>query len=144
MLIRPIKESERKPALEIVWSTFLRFEAPDYSAEGVQTFRAFIADEALFENLEFFGAFDGDTLQGMLATRSERGHIALFFVPAVFQRQGIGRALWQYILANSTASTITVNSSPYAVAVYQRFGFTATSAEQLTDGIRYTPMQFER
>ena len=38
----------------------------------------------------------------------------------------------------------TVNSSPYAVEVYRHLGFVATDAEQCTDGLRYTPMRFEK
>lgn len=36
---------------------------------------------------------------------------------------------------------ITVNSSSYAVPIYHKLGFGYTDVEQLTDGIRYTPMK---
>lgn len=42
------------------------------------------------------------------------------------------------------SQTFTVNSSPYAVEVYRHLGFTPTNTEQLTNGIRYTPMRFEQ
>ena len=35
------------------------------------------------------------------------------------------------------------NSSPYAVPVYHKLGFVDTDTEQLSDGMRYTPMKFE-
>ncbi|MGM9541909.1 MAG: GNAT family N-acetyltransferase [Candidatus Limivicinus sp.] len=41
------------------------------------------------------------------------------------------------------SQVFTVNSSPYAVEVYRHLGFTPTDTEQLTNGIRYTPMRFE-
>ena len=37
----------------------------------------------------------------------------------------------------------TVHSSPYAVEIYRHLGFVPTDSEQLTDGLRYTPMKFE-
>lgn len=45
---------------------------------------------------------------------------------------------------NSSSKTITVNSSPYAVPVYHKLGFIDTDTEQLSDGIRYIPMKFEK
>ncbi|MFQ9593448.1 MAG: GNAT family N-acetyltransferase, partial [Anaerostipes caccae] len=60
------------------------------------------------------------------------------------QKQGIGRALWNYFLAQSRTEQITVNASPYAVPVYEKLGFQAVDDEQLTDGIRYTPMTLNR
>lgn len=36
----------------------------------------------------------------------------------------------------------TVNSSPYAVEIYRHLGFVPTDTEQITDGIRYTPMRY--
>ncbi|MCQ4640814.1 GNAT family N-acetyltransferase [Blautia coccoides] len=45
---------------------------------------------------------------------------------------------------HSENKEFTVNSSPYAVPVYHKFGFVDTDCEQLTDGMRYTPMKFRR
>ena len=42
------------------------------------------------------------------------------------------------------AEEMTVNSSPYAVPAYQKLGFEATEAQQLKDGIIYTPMKYQR
>ena len=42
------------------------------------------------------------------------------------------------------AKEITVNSSRYAVGFYHKLGFTDVEKEQLTDGIRYTPMKYIR
>ena len=89
MLIRAIEDTEQTTALELVWSTFLEFEAPDYTEEGVQEFKKFIDDEYLFERLEFLGAFEDNVLKGVIAARNGIEHIALFFVPAQLQRQSI-------------------------------------------------------
>lgn len=60
----------------------------------------------------------------------------------VFNNEGIGRKLWDFLRENSLSKIITVNSSPYAVPVYHKLGFVDTDTEQLSDGMRYTPMQF--
>jgi len=142
MLIRPIEEAEQLTAIDLIWGTFLEFEAPDYTEEGVQEFKKFIDDEYLFERLEFFGAFEDDVLKGVIAARNGIEHIALFFVPAQFQRQGIGRAMWQHMLAKSTFDAITVNSSPFAVPIYKRLGFVEIAPQQETNGIIFTLMQY--
>lgn len=60
----------------------------------------------------------------------------------VFNNEGIGRKLWDFLRENSLSKIITVNFSPYAVPVYHKLGFVDTDTEQLSDGMRYTPMQF--
>ena len=44
----------------------------------------------------------------------------------------------------TTFFAITVNSSPYAVPVYHKLGFVDTDVGQISDGMRYTPMKYER
>ncbi len=141
MVIRPLAPEETGAALALAWRVFMRFEAPDYRPEGVESFRRTIEDPSFAARIRCYGAFDGDALAGMIATRSEGSHIALFFVEEAYHRQGIGRRLFEAILPDVPGDTVTVNSSPYAVPVYQRLGFTALQEEQETDGIRYTPMR---
>lgn len=70
-------------------------------------------------------------------------HIADFFVDAAYHRRGIGKALFGAMRQDYAEQVFTVNASPYGVEVYRRLGFAATDTEQLTDGLRYTPMRFE-
>ena len=145
MEIRKIENKlEIQRALELIWETFLQFEAPDYSEEGIKSFKDFIEDEAMVNTLEFFGAYENGELRGVIATNENRKHICCFFVKAEFHRQGTGRKLWEYVLENSGHRLFTVNSSPYAVPVYHKLGFADTDRERVEDGIRYTPMKYER
>lgn len=144
MEIRLLAPSERPAAMQLVWDTFQRFEAPEYPPEGTEAFRRFVADEASWDTLEGFGAFESGRLYGVIAARDNRSHIALFFVAADRLRQGIGRRLWNHLRSISPAASITVNASPYAVPVYRRLGFRPLSGERCTDGIRYTPMRWPR
>lgn len=135
--------ANRRAALALAWEVFLEFEAPEYPPEGVASFRGYLNNPQAMAALDFYGAYKNGTLAGMLAVK-EKSHISLFFVRREFQRQGIGRAIFTAYLAQSAAPHITVNSSPYAVPIYERLGFSATAPEQLTDGIRYTPMVYQR
>ena len=144
MDIKKIDEAQIADAIDLIWTTFLQFEAPDYSEEGIKSFKDFIENRDIINTLEFWGAYDSLLLKGVIATNENRKHICCFFVKAEYHRQGIGRKLWEYLLENSKSEVITVNSSPYAVPVYHRLGFVDTETEQLSDGMRYTPMKYER
>lgn len=143
MIIRKIENTERKTAVALMWDTFLKFEAPDYSFEGVNAFRSFIFNDKILDTLEIFGAYEKEKLLGVIATNQNRKHICCFFVEVDSQRKGIGRKLWEYIKKHNQNDAITVNSSQYAVKVYHKFGFIDTDTEKTTDGIRYTPMKYE-
>jgi predicted GNAT family N-acyltransferase len=72
----------------------------------------------------------------------------LFFVESSYQKQGIGRALFNEALDriqtnNPTCLEISVNSSPNAVMTYEKLGFQKTADEKETNGIKYVPMKME-
>lgn len=144
MEIRKLNPTEKNAALKLVWEVFQEFESPDYTQEGTDSFRNYIQHANTIDNLEMLGAFDRKELTGMIATRNDGSHIALFFVRKEHHRQGIGRQLFEKVATDSRSERITVHSSPYAVDIYHRLGFTDTQPEQSTDGIRYTPMVFIR
>ena len=87
--------------------------------------------------LTAYGAFDdSNRLVGVIATRDEGTHIALFFVDGDYHRQGIGKSLWN--------NRITVHSSQYAAPIYAKLGFVKTGDIQTENGITFIPMIFER
>ena len=144
MEIRLLESAQIDNAITLIWGTFLQFDAPDYSEEGVHSFKEFIENEEIIKSLEFFGAYDQGELKGVLATNENRKHNCGFFVKAQYHRQGIGRKLWEYVLSSSKNNTFTGHSSPYAVPVYRKLCFVDTNTEQSADVMRYTPMKFER
>ena len=87
MEIRTIDNEQTADAVALIWTTFLQFEAPDYSDEGIQSFRNFIEDKAILKSLEFFGACENEELKGIIATNDNRKHICCFFVKAQYRRQ---------------------------------------------------------
>ena len=144
MEIRQLTDNEKLDAMPLVWEVFTEFEAPDYRQEGVDTFKAYIEDAHTIRALEIYGAFDEQKLIGVLALRNNGSHISLFFVDRRYHRQGVGRKLYETFLQNCKASTITVNSSPYAHEVYRKLGFEDTDGEQTVNGIRFFPMRYQR
>lgn len=138
--VRRLSAEEIPAALALIWEVFSAFEAPEYPPEGIATFRASLHDQERLRALHFYGAFDRGTLVGVLCMRAPQ-HIGGFFVRADHHRRGIGRALFEAMRQDYPVQVFTVHSSPYAVPVYERLGFVATAAEQVTDGLRYTPMQ---
>ncbi|MGM9590739.1 MAG: GNAT family N-acetyltransferase, partial [Faecousia sp.] len=139
--VRRLTREEIPMALELCWKVFLEFEAPEYSPEGIATFRASLDDKERNRQMDFYGAFDGDTLVGALSMRAPQ-HIGGFFVDAAYQRRGIGRQLFEAMRQDYARQVFTVNSSPYAVEVYRHLGFAPTGREQTVDGLRFTPMQY--
>ena len=144
MEIRECTPQERTQALALALDVFMQYVAPDYSSEGVETFRAFVSGTEATQSLALYGAFEGEAMAGMIATRNNGAHITLFFVDSRYHHRGVGRALVQKVIDLCPDDVITVHSSPYAVPVYEKLGFCALCEERLNDGIRYTPMKLVR
>lgn len=141
--IRELRQEEIEEALCLVWRVFQEYEAPDYTKEGVEEFYKSIHDESYLSKLCWYGAFMQERLVGLIATRNEGTHIALFFVDGEYHRQGIGKRLYQVARAVNHSEVMTVNSAPYAVPVYHRLGFKDIGTEQVVNGLRFTPMVLE-
>ncbi|MCR5107717.1 MAG: GNAT family N-acetyltransferase [Lachnospiraceae bacterium] len=147
-LVRPIQRNEWEDAMQLAWDTFLIYEAPEYSREGINSFRNFIRDPILkrmFIMGEYiaYGAFINEQIAGIIGIRNT-SHISLLFVETGQHHRGIATALVRHCvskLKEHDIKTVTVNSSPYAVGFYHRIGFVDTSEEIVSDGIRYTPMK---
>lgn len=142
MKIKHLNRRKLEQSLSLVWKVFCEYEAKDYPESGRQAFWSAIHSEEYLDMLDAYGAFEDEELLGIIAMRNEGRHVALFFVDGNFHKRGIGRSLWYTILGNNTADTITVNSSLYAVPVYERLGFVPTGAAQEEAGIRYVPMEY--
>lgn len=138
--IREIKNEEMKEALDLVWRTFLEYEAPDYTQEGIEEFKRTIDNEQWIKERQFIGAFENTKIVGVIATK-DSNHIALFFVDGNYHRRGIGKSLYSRIKESNSTGYFTVNSSPYAHEVYKHLGFIDTDTEQVVNGLRFFPMK---
>lgn len=143
MEIKKLSGLELNKGLKLVWEVFLESEAFGYNRNGVEEFRKFLDNKELFKIFDTYGAYENNELVGIISLQDQQ-HICLFFVKKEFQKKGIGRSLFQYILSQTTEKEITVNSSPSAIEIYKKIGFSIVDVEQNANGIRYTPMIFKR
>lgn len=140
MNIRQLNNKEYDQAVTLSLGVFTQCGTTDFDANGLETFKKFIQNKSLMNELSIFGAFDNHELIGIIGTKHNGAHISLFFIKPDYHRKGVGRELFDYAYANQMVEAITVNSSSYAVRFYESLGFTKVAEEQETDGLKYTPM----
>ena len=149
-LIKEIDQCDLKQALELVNTVFSEFVAVDYSERGKRTFEDYLknkydelSNDMDLKKKKIWACWQNGEIVGVLAVR-DTSHIALMFVDKQHHRKGIAKYMFNHMLddmaQNSEIIKITVNSSPYAVKVYERLGFTKTDEQQEKDGIIFTPM----
>lgn len=149
IMVRCAYHSDWDGAMKLAWDTFARFDAPDYSEEGITNFRNFVNDDMLRKmfvagQYQLFVAVYNDKYLGMISLR-ERKHISLLFVDGDYHDYGIGTALVRYVskyaLEEEGVDELTVNAAPIAVGFYHKRGFKDVAEEMTADGIRFTPMK---
>ena len=74
-VVRAAAKMDWHDAMQLAWRTFLRFEAQDYTAEGIRNFSDFVNDKILYQmflngDYIMFVAFDGDKMIGLITLRS--------------------------------------------------------------------------
>jgi len=147
IIIRRAETAEWDSAMEVVWRTFLKFEAPLYGEEGKEHFYEFISGEQLHKMFEIgeypmWVALDDNRIVGVASLRTGN-HISLLFVDEAYHRRGIGKrlvaAMQRHAMQRGSVK-LTVNSSPYGEPFYHALGFMDSSKTLRTDGIIYTPM----
>ena len=91
------KKEDWKEAMMMVWKTFMRFEASDYTEEGVKLFFEFITDDDIYK--AFLGgtyrmllAFDSRRIIGVGTVRN-KNILSLLFVDEAYHRKGVGSIL---------------------------------------------------
>ena len=147
--IEELKLENLEEAIKAIETTFLKFEAPDYSKEGIENFFKFANYDTIKENLKrnmkMYVAKVKEKNVGVIGYR-DNSHINLLFVLEEYQRNGIAKALYNLVIENCKnvgTKKVTVNSSPYAHNVYLKFGFIDNNQMQEVDGIKFYPMYKE-
>ena len=95
--IRWAEDKDWIPAMHMIWKTFLKFEAVDYTEEGIRNFYDFITDEHLYKSFlqgryQMMVALDGERVIGAASVRNYN-HLSLLFVDEEYHHRGIGRDL---------------------------------------------------
>lgn len=141
------KPEEWEAAMELAWRTFLIFEGPEYSQEGIDNFLKFISEERLFQmflngDFKLAVAKKDEMIVGVGALRAV-SHVSLLFVDKDMHHMGIGRKLLAFLqedLEKSGSPKMTVHASLYGVPFYKRVGFIESGEVKREDGIEYQPM----
>lgn len=146
MLIREMNFNDIEHVNILIKEVFDKFMSGDYTEEGIKNFYEFISPSSLRERLSsgnrFFAAEKGEVIAGVIEVR-DNSHIALFYVKKEFHGMGIGRSLFEHAQKQiPSGTTITVNSSPFAIPVYEKLGFTRHLPARMKDGMAFTPMKY--
>lgn len=148
-LIKPATLNDAERISDLVCTLADEFILTEFGDEGRSHFlcehTAVKVRERLAGDYRFFLADHGPELVGVSAVRGP-AHLYHLFVAKPYHRQGLARRLWLTALRACVESghrgVITVNSSTYAVPVYERFGFTRKGPPEEKNGIVHHPMEF--
>lgn len=119
--------------------------------EGAEKFFSSISPSAITSYIEsddfmYFAGFLGDKLAGVAAIK-DITHLFHLFVAEEYQGKGIASQLWIYAresaILEGNIEGFTVNSTPYALPVYEGFGFHVTGPRVEKDGIAFIPMKMD-
>ena len=139
--IRELLNNKKDEALLFAKKVYIESKDESYSKQGIETFCNFVNNKEITKSFKVYGAFEDNVLKGLIATDSQKRHICLFFVDKVSQGKGIGKELMRVVVNNNENSYITVNSSRYAVPIYEKLGFIKMEEEKEQDGLKFTPMK---
>lgn len=147
--IRWAKQEEWKPAMTMIWKTFLKFEGKEYSREGIRNFFDFITDDNLYRSFlkglyQMVVAVDGDRVVGVATVRNGH-HLSLLFVDEEYHRQGIGSAMLtmfcKYLKEEAGEHFMSLKAAPSALEFYRKLGFRLLGPEEDYSGIRVFSME---
>ena len=146
---RMMEATDAEQVSDLARSAFDEFIAPDYTEQGVAEFHRYADPEAFRERVRGGSHFVmvaevGGRLAGITEIR-DCNHVALLFVGKQFHRRGIARALFDRALQQARVTRpgverVTMNSSRYGVAAYEKLGFRQTGPERSVNGIVFVPM----
>jgi GNAT superfamily N-acetyltransferase len=125
-----------------------KYIAHEFSPAGVECLLSSMRPGEIKKYIEsgfmyHIAEFNGQ-LVGVVGVR-DNSHLYHLFVDERYQRQGIAKALWRVAiescLLKGNPGVFTVNSSRYALPIYERLGFIVHSGPQQSNGVIYIPMK---
>ncbi|HEU4885088.1 MAG TPA: GNAT family N-acetyltransferase [Longimicrobium sp.] len=148
MRIRPATAHDAAAISALILSVS-RFFTLHPDGEGAEAFLATVSPEAIAGYLAspayaYRVAETEGLLAGVVALR-DNAHLYHLFVAPAFHGRGLSRQLWdvarEAALRAGNPGEFTVNSSLYAVPVYEKFGFAPTGPRVDEHGIAFIPMK---
>lgn len=131
--------------------TFAHRFTLEADGEGAEIFLKSIEPDAIriyigSEEFQYFIGRVHGTIAGVVAMKGGT-HLFHFFVAEQYQGRGLARLLWEHIkrpvLVAATARSITVNSSIFAMPIYEHFGFRKIGETVKHNGVVFVPMALE-
>jgi len=142
--IRQAFEADASDIAELIYSTSVACcftpeqPCPEWYKESLQPSQ--IAGLLRSEQMGWLVANQEQKLAGVLAI-SDKSQVKYFFVHPAYQKLGIGKQLWNFALRSGALEyPLTVRSSLFAVAVYERLGFIAIESAKTFNDIHYRTM----
>ena len=146
---RTMQPADAEHVSELILAAFDEFIAPEYGPDGIAAFRRYAEPDAIRARSASGSHFvmvaeAGGELAGITEIR-DCNHVALLFVGKAFHRRGIARELFDRALRQARATRpeverVTMNSTRYGVAAYEKLGFRQTGPERSVNGIVFVPM----
>jgi len=148
LTIRPAVDADAGGISALIYSQ-LHHRSPTPTGPAPPEFVAGFAPETIRGYIEspryrYWVALIEEPLVGVLGILDGQ-RILHLFVADSYQRRGIAGALWARaksdLLAAADEISMVVNSSIYAMPVYERFGFKVSGPRVEGAGVTYVPMQ---
>jgi len=122
----------------------------DFEGDGLAFFLNAVSEQSIRDYMEqgfnYMVALDRHQIVGVIAIKDYR-HMFHLFVDKAHHKKGIAKSLWDKISEESITightDKFTLNSTSYALPVYQRWGFNTTGDLETRHGISFTPMALE-
>ena len=150
MLIRPLEAADIPAVAGLLRELAREYIVHESPPEGASTFlaendemgvRGFLARGHVYH----VAVVDGE-LAGFVAIR-DNSHLFHLFVGKRWHRRGIARVLGdsgrKAACPAGSDGVFTVNSSNFAVPVYEAFGFTRVGPTQCAKGLYFNPMRLD-
>ena len=154
MLIRPLIASDLPACARLLRASASEFIVHESNPEGACTFlrendeegiRGYLAAGHVYHVAVVAHGDEAGDIAGFIAIR-DNSHVFHLFIDKRWHRQGLARRLWEAArdaaLQRGAGGVFTVNSSNYAVPVYEALGFERTAPTQCVKGLYFNPMRF--
>ena len=149
-MIREAEIDDSGPISRMVSVLAEKFIVSDFTDEGRDHLLDSMTPTAIAKYIRsgyrYHVAVNEDGIVGVVGIRNN-SHLYHLFVAEPHQRCGLAKALWNKAMNESlrrgNPGEFTVNSSRYALSVYEHLGFVAQSMPITKYGVTYTPMKLK-
>jgi len=148
--IREATQDDSKNIRLLVYGLSKKYIAHEFSPEGAQALLRSMTPDKIQSYIQSGYRYHVAEIEGQIVGAVavlKNVHLYHLFVAEEYQRQGLAKRLLQTALksclAKGNKGPFTVNASKYALPIYEKLGFVATSEAVEKNGVVAIPMQYE-